>query len=98
MRFTPQNARENAVKALAVRKANFLAAKVALKGNSVLAQAAPAVATESPAADQFSRARLARVRRQLSRLDDKMETETDPQKLDRLASAQARLAEQERQL
>jgi hypothetical protein len=36
------------------------------------------------------------VRKHLDRLDELMMTETDPQKLDRLASAQARLAEQER--
>ena len=40
--------------------------------------------------------RLARVRRQLDRLDEMMMTEKDAQKLDRLASAQLKVSEQER--
>jgi hypothetical protein len=46
----------------------------------------------------YAGARLMRVRVQLDRLDELMLTESDPQKLDRLASAQARLSEQERVL
>ena len=46
--------------------------------------------------DEYRAKRLARVRKQLDRIDDLMDEECDPQKLDRLASAQARLAEQER--
>ena len=42
--------------------------------------------------------RLSRVRRQLDKIDEMIASEPDPQKLDRLASAQMRLAEQERQL
>jgi hypothetical protein len=49
-------------------------------------------------ADPYINARLSRVREQLDRIDVMMTKETDPQKLDRLASAQAKLAEQERQL
>jgi hypothetical protein len=40
--------------------------------------------------------RLLRVREQLDRLDKLILAEKDPQRIDRLASAQARLAEQER--
>lgn len=40
--------------------------------------------------------RLLRVREQLDRLDQMMMTENDPQRLDRIASAQSKLAEQER--
>jgi hypothetical protein len=40
--------------------------------------------------------RLIRVRKQLDRIDEMMMAEVDPSKLDRLASAQARLSEQER--
>ena len=47
-------------------------------------------------ADTFNARRLLRVRKQLTRLDDLMDQENDPAKLDRLASAQARLSEQER--
>lgn len=43
-----------------------------------------------------ARVRLDRVRAQLDRVDAMMLTEDDPAKLDRLASAQARLSEQER--
>lgn len=42
--------------------------------------------------------RLSRVRRQLDKIDDMIADEDDPQRLDRLASAQMRLSEQERQL
>jgi hypothetical protein len=48
------------------------------------------------APDTFNAARLLRVRDQLIKLDAMIMKETDPQKLDRLASAQARLSEQER--
>jgi hypothetical protein len=98
MRFTSQNARENAAKSQAARRANYLATKEAIKGQSVQRPPECAIAAERPVLDDFSRARLSRVRRQLDRLDNMMEGETDPQKLDRLASAQAKLAEQERQL
>lgn len=57
---------------------------------------APPSPQETPS-DYVSQ-RLARVRLQLARLDDLLDSETDPQKIDRLASAIARLAEQERQL
>jgi hypothetical protein len=98
MRFTSQNARENAAKSHVIRHQNYLAAKEAKKGNSVLAQSAPAVAANRPILDAFANERLTRVRKQLSRLDDLLESETDPTKLDKLASALSRLAEQERQL
>lgn len=48
--------------------------------------------------DKFTADRLRRVRKQLEKVDRMIDTETDPQKLDRLASAAARLNEQERQL
>lgn len=44
----------------------------------------------------FQQERLSRVRAQLTKIDAMMASETDPSKLDRLASAQARLSEQER--
>lgn len=46
----------------------------------------------------FRIARLARVREQLVKLDAQMALETDPQKQDRIASAQAKLSIQEREL
>jgi hypothetical protein len=98
MRFTPLTARENAAKALASRKANYLAAKATKNGQSLQPPSTSVLAAETPATDEFSRARLARVRAQLNRIDDLLEAEVDPQRLDKLASAQSRLAEQERQL
>jgi hypothetical protein len=48
--------------------------------------------------DSYAERRLSRVRMQLDRVDEMVMKEKDPQKLDRLASAQARLSEQERVL
>lgn len=45
---------------------------------------------------QYREVRLSRVRIQLDKLDEMLMSENDPAKLDRLASAQARLSEQER--
>jgi hypothetical protein len=60
-------------------------------------QSARENAPELPELDEdYADHRLARVRAQLDRVDQMMMKEADPQKLDRLASAQARLAEQER--
>lgn len=46
--------------------------------------------------DAYVAERLARVRRQLDRIDELMLTEAAPPALDRLAAAQARVSEQER--
>lgn len=53
------------------------------------------LSTEGP---DYQQERLARVRKQLNKLDRMIEEEEDPQKLDRLASAQSRLAKQEQEL
>ncbi len=52
----------------------------------------------SPIADPFPVRLLARTRTRINSLMDAMTAETDPAKIDRLASALARLAELERQL
>lgn len=49
-------------------------------------------------AELFQEQRLVRVRKQLEKLDGMLESELDPAKIDRLASAAARLEEQERRL
>jgi hypothetical protein len=49
-------------------------------------------------AEKFQELRLVRVRKQLERIDGLIEVESDPAKLDRLASCAIRLNEQERQL
>ena len=58
---------------------------------------AVAVAANDPSLD-YIESRLRRVRLQLDKVDAMLLEERDPQKLDRLASASARLSEQERQL
>ena len=47
-------------------------------------------------ADKYPACRIGRVRMQLDRFDAMLLVELDPQKIDRLASATAKLAEQER--
>jgi hypothetical protein len=96
--FTAATARENAAKSHVIRKANYAVAKQALKGQPHAAQPVTAVAAQTTAADDFSSLRLVRVREELTRLDKLLKAETDPVKLDKLASALSRLAEQERQL
>jgi len=85
--FTNANAREmaargNIAKALAKQSREDLIAK---------ANASASL----PPDDIYKNQRLARVRKQLERIDAMIEKERDPQKLDRLASAQARLSVQE---
>ncbi len=88
-RFTPQNAREMAVRSLESRRER--------KSKREDASAFPHPTPQETAPDpNYVARRLARVREQLDRVDCMMMKEKDPQKLDRLASAQARLAEQER--
>lgn len=98
IRFTPANARLFAAKAHAARKAKF----VLRTHQQTIAEIKPAadLPPQQPLTppDSYTGDRLSRVRSQLDRLDVMMQTETDPQRLDRLASAQAKLAEQERQL
>lgn len=53
----------------------------------------PAFNRERP--ERYTARRLGRVRRQLDRIDRMMTEENDPARLDRLASAQARLSVQE---
>lgn len=55
-------------------------------------------ATLADSPNAYVSARLARVRKQLDKLDSMIEAETDPQKLDRLAAAQERLSRQEHDL
>ena len=56
----------------------------------------PQALSQDQTLNDFNRLRLGRVRDQLEKLDRMIADEEDPQRLDRLASAQARLSEQER--
>jgi hypothetical protein len=89
MRFNSLNAREMAVRSVAARKA-AAAERTPSPATIPLTPGAP------PGTDPYVTERLSRVRGQLDRLDGLMATEKDPQRIDRLASAQYRLAEQER--
>jgi len=60
---------------------------------SILATQTAILATQTTL---FCEKRIARVRKQLEKIDAMISQELDPQKLDRLASAQSRVSEQER--
>ena len=93
--FNSQNAREMAARSAESRRR---AAAEAAQRLSELQEASAQAATVTADSDDYVRKRLACVRAQLALLDARMLTETDPQKLDRLASAQSRLAVQEQNL
>ncbi len=85
-RFNAANAREMAARSVALRRAarEERAAKAAL------------LAEEAENSADYPAMRLTRVRKQLNRIDELLLSEDDPAKLDRLAAASMRLAEQER--
>ena len=85
-RFTSANARSMAARSVAARKAAEA---------ERLASPAPIPLPATPPADTDPCVilRVSRVRKQLDRLDELLTAEKDPQRIDRLASAQHRLAE-----
>ena len=92
--FTTANAREMAARSHAARLKRATQREAAREVAPGLPQAKPQQDDDT----LFIAKRLARVRKQLDRIDGMIEKEIDPMKLDRLASAQARLSEQERLL
>jgi len=88
MAWTAEQAREYQAKAVEARA----------KNTAIRESERQLAAAVEQLQNDFPKSRLARVRSQLIRLDLMMEKETDPQRLDRIASAQVRLAEHERQL
>jgi hypothetical protein len=96
MLISAANAREMAARSHESRRARTLLAKT--EGLDPAQTTAAIPADSSPALEDFALRRLARLRKQLDRLDAMVEGETDPQRLERLASAGFRLAEQERVL
>jgi hypothetical protein len=88
-RFSRENAREMSARGNVVRWSRWRAAQPATATTS--ATPAPLPAPEQ----QYSATRLTRVRMLLDRLDQLLATETDPQKLDRLAAAADKLSQQE---
>lgn len=90
-RFTAANARENAAKSHATRRQRLASGNLAGETFPQTPQVGP-----HELLDSYLSRRLSRVREQLDRLDAMLLTEKDAQKIDRLASAQLRLSEQER--
>ena len=84
-RFSTVNASEMAAKSHAARRQR-----------EFLRQEADASPLTVPQNGGYVASRLMRVREQLARVDEMILKEKDPRSLDRLASAQARLSEQER--
>jgi len=101
-RINSANAREFAAKSHEARRQNKLRREQEAMEAKLAAlqqqQNPKPVATPESEDSKFILSRLVRVRKQLDRIDSMIEKEKDPMKLDRLASAQARLAEQERLL
>lgn len=93
--FTAANASQMAAKSHLARRTKTASAKLAAE-DAVPLERLSAQKLATGAADPYVAGRLARVRKQLDRLDRLMCEEADPQRLDRLASAQYRLSEQER--
>ncbi len=87
--FTSANAKEMAAKSAEVRRKAEQERLAFIAEHGRTADAEPA---------NYISERLARARKQVDMLSDMLECEEDPQKLDRLASALARLSEIERQL
>ena len=100
--FTKENGAAFAAKARISRAANkALAADILAmaRNTSALAQATQAqllLNQRNLELDEFEAKTLARVRLQLDKISDMFNEATEAAELDRLASAQARLAEQER--
>ena len=84
-RITSANAREMAAKSAEARRER-----------KIQRQEAAASPLGEPQNGGYVASRRACVREQLARVDEMILKEKDPQRLDRLASAQARLSEQER--
>ena len=106
--FTKENARENAAKGNAKRWDNYrqAIARGELPKKKIKPEPAPEPEPPQPIAiqpampplefEKFPLSQLGRVRKHLGRLNNLLDHETDPQKLDRLASATAKLCEVER--
>jgi hypothetical protein len=90
--FTKANAREMNAKSHAAKLAKKQAILDAMSTPDFVPRTQPK--TENPY--ELLAMRLLRVRKQLNRVDRLLDAETDPMKIDRLASALLRLSEQER--
>jgi hypothetical protein len=89
--FTKQNAREMNARSQAARKARAIRDRK----SALLLTLVPSIDRPPTELDPYVLARLARVRSQLSRIDELIERERDPNKLERLASASMKLSDQE---
>jgi hypothetical protein len=91
-KFTPANAKQFASKGGHARHQAYLKEREILRSLTATAMALPRLEPD----DAFRQRRLERVRQQLNRLDEMAAKEKNPLTLDRLYSAIAKLAEQER--
>jgi hypothetical protein len=87
---------DSAKAALAAQRSAEVRKQRKLEAETAQEQAKQASAILHRSATDHTEVRLIRVRAMLDKLDSMLSEETDPQKIDRLASAQMRLAEQER--
>lgn len=74
------------------------AAELGRRSGELRRNKSKAIALPKPELDPYTAQILTRTRKQVKSTLDMLESETDPQKIDRLASALARLNEIERQL
>jgi hypothetical protein len=97
--FNKDNARAMAVKGAEIRRANR---NKRIQADKLLRDLLENVVVVSPIKQDehsaYLQTRLSRVRRMLDRIDECIESESDPMRLDKLTSAQSKLAEQERVL
>ena len=99
-RFSPENAREMAFKALEARRKNKEARKLQAeqdKLNQEIMLSKPLNLLDN-ADKAFIDKRIVRVRKQISKLDEMIDDCVDPKQIDQLASALTRLSELERVL
>lgn len=92
--FTKENARLFALRGVAARARNKAQAAIDRLKPPPLPPLPEAILAAQAAL--FCEKRILRVRKQLDSIDAMIAQETDPQRLDRLASAQSRVSEQER--
>lgn len=95
--FNRENAKLYAAQAVLKRRLNKIE-RVKQSAELEQSKAVAEVKAGQAPCDDYRAKRLLRVRKQISRLETMLDDEQDPQKIDRLCSALARLSEIERQL
>jgi hypothetical protein len=91
--WTPEQARLMTARAIAARRQQAAERKARAAFQPAPAPAQPPTQTDH---DPYVSERISQVREHIARLSDKLNRENDPQRINWLAAAQERLAEQER--